>query len=504
MAKDNQVLLDMQGIQKSFIGVNALKGVQLKVNKGEVHALEGENGAGKSVLIKILTGIYQRDGGRIIFDNREVDFQTPADAQNAGIQTIYQELNVAPLLSVTENLFMDKKLKKFGLLDWKRMNQEAEEILKTFEMDIDVTQPIGSFSVAIQQMIMIAKCVAANAKLIIMDEVTSSLADREVGLLFHIIEQLKSQGISIIFVTHRMDEIYAVCDRVTVLKDGDFIGAYALEELPRFELISKMVGRPATEIESYKKKYNESIDENELVCSLENVSDGKRLRQVSMVLRKGEVLGIAGLLGSGRTETANIVCGVSKVKKGELKVHSKTVSYHNIRQAMKNKTVICPEERKRDAIFPNMSIEENITISALDKISRFGIIDRKRQAQVADEMIRKLKIKTPNKEQKIKFLSGGNQQKCIVARALFSEPDIVIMDEPTRGIDVGAKLEIETLIQDIALEGKSVIMISSILEELERDCDRITVIRDGVVVDEIEYADISQDAIIYSMSEAEA
>ena len=310
MAKDNQVLLDMQGIQKSFIGVNALKGVQLKVNKGEVHALEGENGAGKSVLIKILTGIYQRDGGRIIFDNREVDFQTPADAQNAGIQTIYQELNVAPLLSVTENLFMDKKLKKFGLLDWKRMNQEAEEILKTFEMDIDVTQPIGSFSVAIQQMIMIAKCVAANAKLIIMDEVTSSLADREVGLLFHIIEQLKSQGISIIFVTHRMDEIYAVCDRVTVLKDGDFIGAYALEELPRFELISKMVGRPATEIESYKKKYNESIDENELVCSLENVSDGKRLRQVSMVLRKGEVLGIAGLLGSGRTETANIVCGV--------------------------------------------------------------------------------------------------------------------------------------------------------------------------------------------------
>lgn len=499
---DEKTLLRMDGIRKSFIGVNALKGVELTVQKGEVHALEGENGAGKSVLIKILTGIYERDGGEIWFDGSMVDFHSPMEAKNAGIQTIYQELNVAPLLSVTENLFIDKKLKKHGLIDWKGMHQRAREILKELELDIDVTQPIGTFSVAIQQMIMIAKSVAAKAKLIIMDEVTASLAGREIELLFNIVRRLKAQGISIIFVTHRMDEIYRICDRVTVLKDGEFIGAYDLANLSRFDLISKMVGRPATEIENYKKKYNESIDRKRLACKLTDVSDGNQLKKIDLELCEGEVLGLSGLLGSGRTETANVICGVSKVKKGQLEVGGNTVSYHDIRQGRKDGIVICPEERKRDAIFPNMSIEENITISSLSKISRFGVIDRKKQAQAAEEMIQKLKIKTPNKEQKIKFLSGGNQQKCIVARALFCDPHIVIMDEPTRGIDVGAKLEIEMLMQEIAADGRAVVMISSILEELERDCDRVVVIRDGCTVGEIEYKDISQEAIIRAMSDS--
>ncbi len=505
MSNQNEVILSIKGLKKSFIGVNALKGVELEVRRGEALALEGENGAGKSVLIKILTGIYGRDEGEIIFDGKPVAFNSPAEAQEAGIQTIYQELNVAPLLSVTENLFLNNKRKKHGLfIDWKGMNLEAEQILKNFNINIDVTQPIGTYSVAIQQMIMIAKAVATEAKLIIMDEVTSSLADKEVAILFDIVRKLKEQGIAIIFVTHRMDEIYQICDRTTILKDGEYVGTYVLKDLPRFDLISKMIGKSASEIENYKKQYNENIDKNSVACELKGISDGKTLQDISLKLYKGEVLGLSGLLGSGRTETANVLCGVARAEQGELTVHEKKAVYKSIRDAMKDKIFICPEERKRDAIFPNMSIAENITISSLDKISRMGVIDKKLQDKAADELIEKLRIKTPNKEQKIKFLSGGNQQKCIVARAMYCDPDIVIMDEPTRGIDVGAKLEIETLMKDIAMEGKSVLMISSILEELERDCDRIVTIRDGRSTGELEYEEISQENIIHMMSQENA
>lgn len=501
MAEEKRVLLEMRGICKSFIGVNALKGVDLVVREGEVHALEGENGAGKSVLIKILTGIYQKDAGTIMFDGKEVNFNSPAQAQEAGIRPIYQELTICPMLSVAENMFMGNEIKKNGFIDWKETYKRAEEILQSFKLNIDVRQPMGNLSAAMQQMVAIAMAVSLDAKLIIMDEATSSLDDKEVQSLLNIVRELQRKNIAIIFITHRMNEIYEICERCTILKDGEFMGSYDLDKLPKLDLISKMVGRDASTIVNFKKRYNDAIEGNEVVCEFKNVSHGMRLKDINLQLKKGEVLGLAGLLGSGRTETGEALYGITK-HNGTITVKGKEVNYSNIRQALKDNIVLCPEERKRDAIFPDMSIEDNITISILNKISKFGFIDRKKQAELVEKYIKLLKIKTPNKEQLIKFLSGGNQQKCIIARAMCCEPEIIVLDEPTRGIDVGAKLEIEMLIQDIAKDGISVIMISSILEELERDCDRVVIMREGVMVGELLREDITEANIIHTISEA--
>ena len=501
MSEEKRVLLEMRDICKSFIGVNALKGVDLVVREGEVHALEGENGAGKSVLIKILTGIYQKDAGTIRFDGKEVNFTSPAQAQEAGIRPIYQELTICPMLSVAENMFMGNEIKKRGLIDWRATYKRAEEILQSVNLNIDVRQPMGQLSAAMQQMVAIAMAVSLDAKLIIMDEATSSLDDKEVQSLLNIVKELQKKNIAIIFITHRMNEIYEVCERCTVLKDGEFIGCYDLDKLPKLEVISKMVGRDASTIVNFKKQYNSDIESNEVICEFKNVAQGLRLKNIEFELKKGEVLGFAGLLGSGRTETGEVLFGIRKYT-GSITVKGKEVHYANAGQAMKDNIVLCPEERKRDAIFPDMSIEDNITIPIMNKISRLGFIDRKKQAELVDKYIQMLKIKTPNKEQLIKFLSGGNQQKCIIARAMCCDPEIIILDEPTRGIDVGAKYEIEMLIQDIAKSGISVIMISSILEELERDCDRVVIMREGIVVGELLHEDITEENIIHTISEA--
>lgn len=501
--QEKKILLKMSGICKSFVGVNALKGVDLLIREGEVHALQGENGAGKSVLIKILTGIYSKDAGSIYFNGEEVDFKLPHQAQEKGIYTIYQELNTVPELSVAENMFLGNEIrKKNKTIDWKETYRCAKKILDDFGMDIDVRKPIGKLSTAMQQMVSIAAVVSRDAKLIIMDESTSSLDEKEVKMLMNIIRQLKKNNVAILFITHRLNEIYEICERATIIKDGELIGSYNIPELDRLSLISKMIGRDASAIMEYKKEYNESIVLSQNICELENVCDRNRLHEISFQLKQGEVLGLAGLLGSGRTEIANAMFGINKVKDGIIKIHGKEEKISSVRDALYLKLALCPEERKRDAIFPDMSIKDNITMMILKDISKFGFINIKKQEQIAQKYIELLKIKTPGTKQKIKYLSGGNQQKCIIARALSSDPEIVILDEPTRGIDVGAKIEIELLIQDIAKKGISIIMISSILEELSRNCDRVVVMREGKVVAELRNEEITEKNIIHRISDA--
>lgn len=505
MSEEKSILLEMRGICKSFIGVNALKGVDLVVREGEVHALEGENGAGKSVLIKILTGLHQRDAGTIRFAGREVNFTSPAQAQAAGIQPIYQELNTAPFLSIAENMFLGNEIKKkSGLIDWKETNRRAKEILGDFNIDVDVTRPISTLSAAMQQMVAIATAVSQDAKLVIMDEATSSLDDKEVSALMDIVRQLQAKNIAVIFITHRLNEIYEICEKVTILKDGEYMGCYDVAELDKLSLISKMIGRDASSIVNFRKEFNEDLKKSKVICEFKKVSDGDKLRGVSFELHKGEVLGLAGLLGAGRTEIANALFGCSKIEGGEVVVKDREVRYRSVRDALRDKIILCPEERKRDAVFPDMSIKDNVTMSILKEISKCGFIDRKKQDEIVEDYIEKLKIKTPNAKQLIKFLSGGNQQKCIIARGLCANPDIIILDEPTRGIDVGAKMEIEMLIQQLAKENISVIMISSILEELARDCDRVIIIREGEEVGELLSDEITEENIIHRISEAHA
>ena len=498
------ILLDMKGICKSFIGVNALKGVDLVVREGEIHALEGENGAGKSVLINILTGVYMKDAGTIIYNGREVNFSTPAQAQEAGIHTIYQELNTVPYLSIAENMFLGNEIKKRGVINWKETVHRARQILESFHLDIDVKQPIGTLSAAMQQMVSIAAAVSKEAKLVIMDEATSSLDEKEVEMLMNIIRRLKERNVAVIFITHRLNEVYEICEKVTIIKDGEFMGRYRVHEMDKLSLISKMIGRDASEIIDYQKQYDVSVEQNEAICEFIKVKDGKRLNSVSFVLKQGEVLGLAGLLGSGRTEIANAMFGTNKIVDGKIKLEGKDIKRHSTKDALEWGMILCPEERKRDAVFPNMSIKDNITMTILKKISKFGFVNIKKQEQIANKYVEMLKIKTPNTQQKIKFLSGGNQQKCIIARGLAAEPKIVILDEPTRGIDVGAKMEIELLIQYISKKGISVVMISSILEELSRDCDRVIVIREGKEIGELLREEITESNIIHRISEAYA
>lgn len=501
--QEKKVLLEMRGIYKSFIGVNALKGVDLVVREGEVHALQGENGAGKSVLIKILTGIYTKDAGTVHFDGEEVNFSLPSQAQEKGIYTIYQELNTVPELSVAENMFLGNEIrKKNRTIDWKATYRRAQEVLEDFGLDIDVRKPIGTLSTAMQQLVSIAAVVSRDAKLIIMDESTSSLDEKEVAMLMNIVRKLRDNNVAVIFITHRLNEVYEICEKATIIKDGELIGSYDIPELDRLSLISKMIGRDASSIMEYKKEYNKDTESSETICEFDQAFDKNKLKGINFQLKKGEVLGLAGLLGSGRTEIANAMFGINKVKDGQILINGKPCKLNTVKDAIALKLALCPEERKKDAIFPDMSIKDNMTMMILKDISKFGFINLKKQEQIAQDYVKLLKVKTPGTKQKIKYLSGGNQQKCIIARALSSSPEIVILDEPTRGIDVGAKIEIELLIQDIAKQGISVVMISSILEELSRDCDRVVVMREGKEVGELRGDDITEEKIIHRISEA--
>ena len=498
---EQDMLLEMKDIKKSFPGVKALKNVKFNVKFGEVHGLMGENGAGKSTLIKILTGIYSRDSGEVIFDNKSINPSSALDAQHLGISTIYQELNLIPYLSVGENIFLGREPKKGGLIDWKTIEKKSHELLKEMGIDVDVKQPLKEQSTAIQQMVAIARAISINAKLVVMDEATSSLDTKEVKILFDVIRKLKKQNISVIFISHRLDEIFEICDMVTILKDGEFVGEYATKDITKLELISKMIGRDASAIMKYKKDYSISNISDEIICKAENASRGVRLKGIDLEIRKGEVVGLAGLLGSGRTEFAKVLFGDDKPDEGIIFVEGQKVTFKHPKDAIRKGLAFCSEDRKVEGIIPHMSVKENITLALLPKLCSAGVVSRKKQDEVVNKFITRLGIKTPSAETAVRSLSGGNQQKVILARWLCMNPKLMILDEPTRGIDVGAKAEIEQLIQELAAEGISVLMISSELQELIRGCDRIAVMREGKKVKELTGEEISEQNIMEAIAQ---
>lgn len=490
-----RILLEMKQIDKRFPGVHALDHVDFKVRAGEIHALMGENGAGKSTLMKVLTGLYTKDSGEIIFDGESVSFNSPLDSQKAGISTIYQEINLIPYISVAENIFIGREpMKKTGI-DWKTMYQQADEVLREMNIEIDVTKELRSYSTAIQQMVAIARAIFSHAKLVVMDEPTSSLDEKETAVLFKQMRRLKDQGLAIIFISHRLDEIFEICDTVTILKDGRLVGEQPVKDLTKLELVSKMIGRDATEV--LKKKNGRYDPEGKkTILSASNISNVVKLRNINVTVRAGEIVGLAGLLGAGRTEFAQVVFGQDPYYTGDLEINGEKVTMKIPRNAIARGLAYCSEDRKVEGIFPHMSVRENMTIAMLPKISRFGILNARKQAEVVKQYIASLNIKTPHAEQQIRNLSGGNQQKVLLARWLCMEPDLIILDEPTRGIDVGAKSEIEALIQEISGRGIGVLLISSELEELVRNCHRIVVVRDGRNVGELEGDEISQEHIM--------
>lgn len=495
----SEVLLDVQNIEKTFPGVKALNGVNLKVNKGEVHALMGENGAGKSTLIKVLSGIYQRSSGRIMFDGEPIDPRSSIDANALGISTIYQELDLILFQTVYENLFLGRELRtKFGSLDRKKMIQKAEAILESIGVSIDVTKPLNTYSTAIQQMVSIARAISTNAKLVIMDEPTSSLDTGEVGVLFRIIRQLKEKGISIIYVSHKLDEIFEICDRLTVLRNGEYIGDYDVKDLSQLDLISLMVGKKNVNFEKTKKTVD--FTNAEEIVSMKNINQGMRLNGIGISMKHGEVVGLAGLLGSGRTELAEVLFGVNTPEEGDIFWYGEAAKITSPADAINKGMGFCTEDRKEDGILPHLSVKENITISLLPKLSKFGFIDSKKENEIVESYIKRLRIKTPSSSQEIRNLSGGNQQKVLLAKWLCVNPKLMIMDEPTRGIDVGTKLEIEQLIQELSKEGISVLMISSEMAELERNCDRVIVMRDGKKAGELIGDNINQDTIMETIA----
>jgi len=494
-------LLSMQQITKSFNGVPALTEAHLDVGPAEVRALIGQNGAGKSTMIKVLNGVYRKDSGAVSFRGSEVSFSSPSAAQRGGIATIFQEVNLVPHRSVAENIALGQEPRRRGLLDWGAMNERARDLLTRLAVTIDVTRPLSDYSIATQQMTAIARALSFDAQLVIMDEPTSSLAEDEVKTLFEVIRRLKSDGVSILFVSHRLDELYAVCDAVTVMRDGRTVLDAPMSEVSRYELVSTMLGRELTASEREMRHVDELHHAGAPLVRLSNVAAGSAVTDVSVEIRAGEVLGMAGLLGSGRSETARVIFGADKVERGQLRVADKEVKFSSPRDAIKRKFGFLSEDRKLEGIVPEMSVRENLTLALLPRLCRNGIVDKKKQQEIVERFISRLDIKTAGPDQKISELSGGNQQKVLLARWLCTDPELLILDEPTRGIDVGAKAEILALIRQLAEDGLAVLLISSELEEIIAGSDRVVVLRDGQDVAQLRGTAISADALMAAMAE---
>ena len=492
MAEQN--VLEMSGITKVFPGVKALSGVNFSVRKGEIHALMGENGAGKSTLIKIMTGMYSCDEGKILFAGKPVHFASVSDAHRAGISPIYQEISLIPHLSVAENIFLGREIKAGRLIQVSKQVQKANEMVRGLGLSIDVTRSVKEYSVAIQQMVTIVRALSLEAKLVIMDEPTSSLTESEVEILFDVMRRLKSQGISIVFITHRLSEMFMICDRATVLKDGELVGTYPVSELTTIELVSKMIGRQAKQL---ARTRDVGAVNGPILLQAQGLKSLPRVLWADLEIRAGEIVGLAGLLGSGRSELAQALFGAASVDGGGLFLNGQKVSFANPIQAIGAGIAFLPENRKVDGIFPHLNVCENICVANRKRFSKFGVLSAKSQAETSNDYIRKLQIKTPSLEQELANLSGGNQQKTLLARWLCMNPKVMILDEPTRGIDVGAKAEIEALIAELAQSGMGVLYISSELEELVRNCDRVVVLREGktagcLVGEEISESNIMQ------------
>ncbi len=491
---DQNDLLVMEHIDKQFPGVVALKDVQFRLKPGEIHALLGENGAGKSTLIKVLTGVEHLDGGTVFMDGKQIFVKSPMEAQKHGISTVYQEVNLCPHLTVAENIYVGREPMKLGRIDWKTINKKSKELLKQFDLDIDVTEQLDNYSVAVQQMIAIARAVDVQAKILILDEPTSSLSNTEVDKLFQIMRMLRDRGLGIIFVTHFLDQVYAVTDRITVLRNGEYVGTYNTSELPKVELIGKMIG----------KEYDELTSTGPVAAQLEDAKEFMRLEHsgnanisdVSFSLKHGEVSGFSGLLGSGRSEIARLIFGADRPTTGKTFIEGKEVNIKNPLDAIRSDIAFCSENRKAEGIIGDLTIRENIIIALQAKRGLSKVISYAEAQKIADHFIKELSIKTPSADQKIKNLSGGNQQKVLLARWLATNPNLLILDEPTRGIDIGAKAEIQKVVMDLAQNGMSCVFISSEMEEMLRCCSRMYVLRDKKIVAELGGDDVTEGHIM--------
>lgn len=493
-----EVVLALQHVSKEFPGVKALDDVQLNLYKGEVHALMGENGAGKSTMIKVITGVHTKTQGTISLNGKEIDPQSPEEAQREGISTVYQEINLCPNLTVAENIYIGRQPMKQGRVDWKTMNQRAKALLESLHIQVDVTETLDNYSVSIQQMIAIARAVDMSAGVLILDEPTSSLDENEVEQLFGIIRNLKEQGMAILFVTHFLDQVYAVSDRITVLRNGKFVGEYLASQLSQIELVTKMIGQEFKDEDTRAFRKDQEYS-REIFAKMEKVTKRGVLYDYSMDIRKGEVLGLAGLLGSGRSEIAELLFGAKQFDSGVLYIGQEEIKRMFPQKAIKENMGFCSEDRKASGIVADLSIRENIILSLQ---ARKGLkkIPEKQQKEIADKYIKLLNIKTPNAEKKIGELSGGNQQKVLLARWLVTEPELLILDEPTRGIDIGSKREIEQLILKLSREGMSILFISSEYEEMIRCCDRIFVMRDREQVGTLIEERISEENIMKAIA----
>ena len=494
-------LLVMRDIDKRFQGVKALSSASLEVAAGEIMAVVGQNGAGKSTLIKVLTGAYRRDSGAIEFGGKPVDFASPQEAQRGGVSTIYQEINLVPFRSVAENISLGREYRRYGLLDWPRMNAEAADLLRRFAIEVDVRRPLMDFSTAVQQMVAIARAVSFKARLVIMDEPTSSLDEREVAVLFDVMRQLRAEGVGVIFITHRLDELYQVCDRVTVMRDGRTVMTSRMADVDKLHLIAAMLGRDLETVRSHATGFFAAhAKAGGEVLSAEGLRIGRRVRDARVEVKAGQIVGLAGLLGSGRTETARAIFGADPPDAGMIRLLGKAVSPREPSDAIALGVGYCSEDRKADGIVPDMSVRENITLAILPRLVKMGLIYEARQRAIVDRFMQRLAIKSSSVEQKIRELSGGNQQKVLLARCLCTDPKLLILDEPTRGIDVGAKAEIQSLIRELADQGLGVLMISSELEEITEGADRVFVLSDGRTVADLPHAEASASAIMAAMA----
>ncbi len=501
MAEDSSnIRIELLGVSKTFPGVRALDKVDLRLRAGEVHALLGENGAGKSTLIKIMTGALSRDEGEIRLDGRPVEVNTTGEAQALGISTVYQEVNLVPTLTVTKNLTLERQPRRFGVISWRKARELARQRLQRLNLDIDTERPLGSYSVAIQQLIAIARALEDDTRVLVLDEPTASLDSAETELLFQIIRDLKSRGIAIVFITHFIDQVYQIADRISVLRNGRMVGTALTEELPRLNLISLMIGRELEAVEARLAASKSSTD-GEPILAAEGLGRGRTMAPFDLALRAGEVVGLAGLLGSGRTETAKLLFGAIRPDSGKLKVDGKTVSHFSPRQSLRNGVTFSPEDRKAEGLVGELSVRENILLSLQAKRGWLRRLWNDEQKRLTEEMIEALAIATPDAEKPVGQLSGGNQQKVVLARALVSKPEVLILDEPTRGIDVGAHAEVVALIRRLCGQGLALLVASSEFDELVAVSDRVAVLRDRQKIGEMSGDDITRENIVHTIAD---
>ena len=486
-------MIQMNGISKSFSGNQVLNEVSFELANGEIHALMGENGAGKSTLMKILSGIHHKDSGHIRVDGEEHTFKTIKDSERCGIHVIHQELNILPDLSVAENLFLGKELTYgFGIMKRAEMRRQAHDLLCKLGLDIDPKTRAGDLSVGKQQLVEIAKAIASDAKYIVMDEPTAALTDREIQTLFETVRELKNKGISFVYISHRMEEIFAICDRITILRDGQYAGVRDIPKTSFDEIVAMMVGR---ELGERFPERQHCIGDTKL--SVDNLCANHVFENVSFELRKGEVLVLAGLMGAGRTEVAQTLFGARKANSGSITIDGQAVKIHNPIQAMQHKIGFVTEDRKTEGLLLDFSIQDNIMLTNFDKTCRMGITQPTSENQFVQKFIDQLAIRTTNAHLPVKSLSGGNQQKVVLAKWLGTEPDILILDEPTRGVDIGAKKEIYTIINQLAEAGVAILMISSELPEVIGMADRVLVMHEGRITGEVNKSNMTQENIMH-------